>query len=67
MWRRLIFDRGCFSEGVVVKCSAIYTGVRSTVQPDCYALLYCDLNGVDCGLMTVSREQVVSCQEQCEN
>lgn len=49
MWRRLIFDRGCFSEGVVVKCSAIYAKARSTVQPDCYALLGCDWEQIDCG------------------
>lgn len=39
LWRCLILDRGCFSEGVVVKCSAIYAKAWSTEQPDRCSLL----------------------------
>jgi hypothetical protein len=41
MWRRLIFDGGCFSEGVVAKCSAIYAEARNSLAViRCFAAVW---------------------------
>lgn len=47
MWRRLMFDSGCFSEGVVVKCSEIYAKARFIEQSDYYPLLCCNIEDAD--------------------
>lgn len=47
MWRRLILDRGCFNEGVVVKCSAIYAESRPTEKVDRCTLLCTNAEDAD--------------------